>query len=246
MQRPPAILSVETATLGGSVCIARGDKVLASRAGDSQISHSNSLLKDINESLDQAEVSLDDISLFACASGPGSFTGLRIGLATIKGLATTLERPCVGIPTLHAIAHAAGPSSATISLLQAGRGEVFAQMLSVSPQGLVEELDKPQHLSPQKLLDRYGSVPILTWAGPAARKNGSLLEGHAKEKGISFSTSPAQGAVGWVLVPEDWDLAAHVASLALQRFERGEVVSPESLRAIYVRPSDAELMHPCQ
>ncbi|MCM3904029.1 MAG: tRNA (adenosine(37)-N6)-threonylcarbamoyltransferase complex dimerization subunit type 1 TsaB, partial [Pyrinomonadaceae bacterium] len=131
MSTTPVILSIDTATLAGSVCLMRGTTLLATRVGDPAVSHSNSLLKDINNSLGEAEVSLSDVNLIAAASGPGSFTGLRIGLATVKALAATLQTPCVGIPTLNAVAHAAGPAAASVALLPAGRGELFSQLFSV-------------------------------------------------------------------------------------------------------------------
>src|SRR5215213_11858472 len=106
----PLILSVETATLSGSVALSRGAHILAAFAGDSGVSHSNTLLHDIDKLLHQAQVELSEIDLFAVANGPGSFTGLRIGIATIKGLAATLGGPCAGVPTLHAVALAAGES----------------------------------------------------------------------------------------------------------------------------------------
>src|SRR6266542_6274924 len=105
-ERGPFILGIETATIGGSVSIAQGHKVLATKLGDPEISHSNNLLSDIKEILEQTNLQLAQISLFAGTSGPGSFTGLRIGLATVKGLAAMLHRPCVGISPLQAIAHA--------------------------------------------------------------------------------------------------------------------------------------------
>ena len=117
----PLILSIETATMGGSVCLSAGDTVLAAVAGDPKLSHSNTLLSDINKCLREAGVAVQDVELFATTSGPGSFTGLRIGLATIKALAATLNRPCVGVPTLQVIAHTAGVSNATVALLPAGR-----------------------------------------------------------------------------------------------------------------------------
>src|SRR5215217_6543101 len=113
----PLILSVETATLSGSVALSRGEHLLAAFAGDSGVSHSNTLLNDIDKLLSEARVDLPDIDLFAVATGPGSFTGLRIGIATVKGLAATLERPCAGIPTLQAVALAAGESLRSIALL---------------------------------------------------------------------------------------------------------------------------------
>jgi tRNA threonylcarbamoyladenosine biosynthesis protein TsaB len=151
MSDAPLVLSLETATLGGSVAIARGNSVLAWGSGDPETSHSNTLLSDLNEALARAEVSLEEIDLLAAASGPGSFTGLRIGLATIKGLAATLGKPCAGVPTLYAIARAAGPSPATVALLPAGRGELFAQHFFVSDSGSVTALDEPAHLTPQRM-----------------------------------------------------------------------------------------------
>jgi len=140
----------------------------------------------------QADVELRSVDLFACASGPGSFTGLRIGLATVKALAATLGLPCVGIPTLHAIAHAAGPSSGTVGLLPAGRGEVFAQLLSVSLEGAVTELDIPAHLSPQKMLDKYGAIENLSWAGPAAEIHRDLIGNYGEKRRHGWSLAPGE------------------------------------------------------
>jgi tRNA threonylcarbamoyladenosine biosynthesis protein TsaB len=246
----PLILSLETATPGGSVFLGRGDKQLATRTGNPEVSHSNSLLSDINECLKQAGLMLKDVDLFACASGPGSFTGLRIGIATLKALAATLERSCVGIPTLEAVAHAAGPSHRTVALLPAGRGEVFAQMFSVSDDDVVTELDSAAHLSPQRLLEKYGRLRKLTWAGSGAHLQRELLQSYAQQHGIAFTESPDEGISstqpGWNLAAQDANLAKHVAALALQVFRRGELQSADSLTAIYVRPSDAELKEQCR
>jgi tRNA threonylcarbamoyladenosine biosynthesis protein TsaB len=254
MSDTPIILSLETATLGGSVFLGRGKQQLAARSGDPQVSHSNSLLADINESLEEAGISLEDVQLFACASGPGSFTGLRIGIATLKALAATLERPCVGVPTLQAVAHAAGPSSATVALLPAGRGETFAQMFSVSGDGRALEVDKAAHLSPQRLMERYGAESQLIWAGSGAHLQRDFLSGYAQQQGIVF-IDPSQGSVTatdgpgqslWHLVAKEKNLAKHVAALAVESFQRGQLQSPHFLSAIYVRPSDAELKEQCR
>lgn len=239
----PLILSIETATLGGGVCISEGDSVRALVAGDSTLSHSNTLLSDINQCLEEANATIHDVQLFAATSGPGSFTGLRIGLATIKALAATLDRPCVGIPTLQVIAHTAGISDATVSLLPAGRGEVFVQLLSVA--GGVTELDLPGHLPPTLAIERYGSLPALKWVGPGAVVHRELLESSARERGFAFSVaevnhSETTGA-GWLLVSGEVNLARHVAAIAWQRFQTRDVEQAENLTAIYVRPSDAEL-----
>lgn len=248
MDDNPLILSLETATLSGSVWLGRGDLQLAARKGDAAISQSNTLLRDIDGCLREATVTLDQVDLFACASGPGSFTGLRIGISTLKALAATLNRPCIGIPTLHAVAHSAGASTATVALLPAGRGEVFVQMFSVSEvsgETTVHALDAPAHLSPDKLIERYGAVPILRWAGSGANLHGEKIERAAHERGIGFRSREQRlegETSGWELVNEDTNLAKHVAALARQAYKNGTGAQrPEDLRAIYVRPSDAEL-----
>src|SRR6185295_8377447 len=247
----PVILSLETATMSGSVWLGYGTTELATQIGKPDVSQSATLLKDISDCLDSAGVKLAEVDVFACASGPGSFTGLRIGIATLKALAASLSRPCVGIPTLQAVAHAGGSSPATVALLPAGRGEVFAQMFSVSREGVVTELDSAAHLSPSALVARYGEVNNLKWAGSAAHSHRDLLESYALEHGISFfedlieeMITEHEGGI-WGLTALESNLSKHVAALALQLFQSGALQSPHSLRAIYVRPSDAELNQKC-
>jgi len=248
----PVILSLETATMGGSVWLGFGDVELATRIGEPKVSQSATLLNDISDSLAEAGVKLAEVDLFACASGPGSFTGLRIGIATLKALAASLNRSCVGIPTLHAVAHAGGPSTATVALLPAGRGEVFAQLLAVSAARVVTELDSPAHLSPTMLLAKYGGIKNLKWAGNGAHVQRELLKQYAREQNIYFfeeliaEKKKEPGGGVWELAAPELNLAKHVAALALQLFKSTAIQSPHSLKAIYVRPSDAELNQKCR
>ena len=221
----PLILSVETATLAGSVSLASGERIVAGFAGDASVSHSNTLLSDIDKVLGDARVELSEVELFAVASGPGSFTGLRIGIATVKGLAATLNCPCVGIPTLHAVAHSAGASEKTVALLPAGRGEVFAQLFSVTNEGVVTALDEASHIAPQRLFEKYGSLKDVLWCGEGAIVHKALVEERP----------------GWRIAAPTVNLAEHVSTLALQRFRNQQLEHPDALQAIYVRPSDAEL-----
>lgn len=239
----PLILSIETATLGGGVCVSEGDRVLAMVAGDPALSHSNTLLSDINQCLQAADATIQGVQLFAATSGPGSFTGLRIGLATIKALAATLNRPCVGVPTLQVIAHTGGVSDGTVSLLPAGRGEVFVQSFSVASS--VTKLDEASHLPPALAIERYDSSPSLKWVGPGAAIHRDSIEARARERGFAFRVAEVNDSQtdghGWLLVSGEVNLAKHVAAIAWQRFQAGELEQAESLTAIYVRPSDAEL-----
>ena len=219
----PLVLSIETCTLAGSLALSRGDALLGASRSDAETSHSNTLLREIDRLLSTTQTQLRDVDLFAVAVGPGSFTGLRIGVATVKALAATLNKPTVGISTLEAIALAAGKSDATVALLPAGRGEVFVQMFSVDEKKLVTALDGPAHLTPERMLERYQSKGDLLWAGPGALAQQEVIE------------------EGWNLAPQCENLAIYCGELALQKYRIGQVEQAHELRAIYVRPSDAEL-----
>jgi tRNA threonylcarbamoyladenosine biosynthesis protein TsaB len=246
--KTPLILSIETATRAGSVAVTRGETQLSVQTGVASVSHASHLLNYIRDALEEAGVTLHDVDVFAAASGPGSFTGLRIGLATVKAFAATLMRPCVGVPTLYAVAHAAGESKRTLALLPAGRGEVFVQLLAVNSDGDVQPLDVPANLSPIKLLEKFRTEPSLKWTGEGAHLHADAIRAQALAEGILLRDESQNGHSEqsinerlWTLAPAAPMLALDVASLALLRVHAGGAVPPEQLQAIYVRPSDAEL-----
>ncbi len=237
--KEPLILAIETATRAGSVALAGGCTILASTSGDASASHSTNLIESIDSVLKSAGIELSEIDLFAAAIGPGSFTGLRIGLATTKSLAMCMGRNCAGVSTLVAIAHAAGTSSRTLSLLPAGRGELFAQLFSVDD-GQVRELDAAAHLTPLAILEAYGGARELRWAGEGAHLQAETLRGWARSHEMPFVDSEPFGT-GWSLAPPITELASSIASLALDMYRKGNTVTPDDLRAVYVRASDAEI-----
>ena len=244
----PLILSFETATRAGSVALTRGSQLLALRTGEAQTSHSTKLLQNIEELLAESGAALPDVELFAAASGPGSFTGLRIGLATVKAFAATLKRPCVGISTLYAVAHAAGFSERTLSMIPAGRGEVFAQLLSVDEAGMVLPLSEAVHQQPLKLLESVINFGRLKLAGEGAQQHEPLIKARAERASILLLKETATHEEVstdderlWLLASPADALAADIATLAYLSYRGGEAVGPEELKAIYVRPSDAEL-----
>lgn len=250
IEEEPLILCIETATRAGSIALLRGSRLLSKRTGDAARSHSTDLLQLIRESLEEGGASLQEVDLFAVALGPGSFTGLRIGIATVKSLASTLERRTVGVPTLEAVALSAGRRARVEALLPAGRGELFAQGLSVGEEQQVAALDEPAHIAPARLLERLRSERSLVWAGEGAFAQREAIRAVAESEGIPFfvegeSEDKAQRE-GWVLSVPVENLAWYAGLLAHRRFLTGETSRPEELRAIYVRPSDAELKEKCR
>jgi tRNA threonylcarbamoyladenosine biosynthesis protein TsaB len=140
----PLCLALETATATASVALLRGEEVLATRRSSDGQHHSETLLPMVDALLASGAFRLDDVELFAVSIGPGAFTSLRIGLATLKGLAFGSDRPTVAVSTLAALAltaHRGFPETAggvVIPLLDARRGEVYAAGFSSS--GLAGDL----------------------------------------------------------------------------------------------------------
>ena len=239
-QDAPVILAIETATRAGSVGVSRGDHVLACATGEASSSHSTDLIENIDRVLRAAGLQLRDVDLFAAATGPGSFTGLRIGLATVKSLAVAINKKCLGVSTLAAVALAAGESERTVALLPAGRGEIFAQMFSITGND-VSALDQAMHISPSALLAKYGSCNPIIWAGEGAHAQLEVLREGAERRTIPFSMAADVNSSGWSVAPKNENIAESIARLAAREYYAGRTVDPEDLRADYVRPSDAEM-----
>ncbi len=223
--RAPLILAVETSTRAGSVSLILGEEVLGAALGDASSSHSTDLIENIQSVLREGNARLLDIDLFAVTVGPGSFTGLRIGLATVKAFAVCVQKPCAPVSTLAAIAHGAGDSELTVSILPAGRGEVYAQAFSVHRE-IVDVLDDAAHVKPGDLVERYRKARAITLAGEGAHQHFQTIR---------------EGDLGWRLAPQPEHLANSVAVLALAAYRRDDLVSAGALVANYVRASDAEI-----
>lgn len=225
----------------------RGGSVLSESSEGLREGGSANLLADIDRVLGSAGVKLGEVELYAAAVGPGSFTGLRAGLATLKGLALTTGKPAVGVRTLHALAYCARPAPRVVALIPAGRGEVFAQLLSVSDEGVVTELENPTHLPPARLLERMAGLGGgLKWTGGGALKFLELIRERATAAGIDFAEREGAGAAeggGWVYTPAADALAKSVGEMA--QAARAKGAGAEGLVAVYVRPSDAELKGLC-
>jgi tRNA threonylcarbamoyladenosine biosynthesis protein TsaB len=237
-------LGVDTSTEKRSVALVRGGRLLAEGGSELREGGSASLLSDVERALASASLKLGDVGLFAAAVGPGSFTGLRSGLATVKGLALVLAKPVVGVPTLHAIAYGARPAERVVALIPAGRGEVFAQLLGVDERGRVTEHEPPAHMPPALLVERVARLGAgVKWAGGGAFKFEELIRRGAEAAGLEFAAAPdAAPADGvWQLARAEEALARSVVEIALAVGGGGVGTSAGDLSAIYVRPSDAEL-----
>lgn len=126
------ILAFESSARPASVALLRDGELLSQYSQCSQLTHSRTLLPMAEDMLKNTELSLDDVDLFAVAHGPGSFTGVRIGVSTVKGLAWAADKPCVGVSTLEAMAwHGAAVGGLICPVMDARRSQVYNALLEI-------------------------------------------------------------------------------------------------------------------
>ena len=222
------ILALDTTTRGGSVAVADGDRIVALLPGDESRTHGERLPGEMARALEQAGVTRERIDLLAVATGPGAFTGLRIGLAAMQGLAMTLNKPVVGISALDALAEqiATADVDLLVPWMDAQRGDVFATLIDRRTGAAIET---PAAASPGALLD--------AWSTHLAGRR-AIFIGDASARDAALINQAGGGA--WqTRIPAP--LATQIAQLGLRRAELGHAGPPHALEPIYVRRPDAEI-----
>ncbi len=238
----PLILAVDTTSERGSVALHRGAELVAVLGSWRPGTHSQVLHEDVDFLLRRAGIALPQVSLLAVAIGPGSFTGVRVGIAAIKGFAHALAKPVIGIGALEALAYSAGVSGTICACRDALRGEVYAQLFRFTVGGELQALSEPHVVRPEHLVASLEeeSLIFVCDAGAPLRE---ALEEAARQKGrplIRLTHAPREGR-GWWLLPLRPFLAPAVAALAARRFPEGLDPEGATLDALYVRPADAEV-----
>jgi len=222
-------LSLDTTTPGGSCAVARDGVIIHELRGDRDRPHDARLPGDLMALLADTRLGLRDIELYAVATGPGSFTGLRIGIATMQGLAFAAEKPLIGVSGFDALARTArvGRASATAqrgpavaTWVDAWRGEVFAARY----EGDVE-VEPPSVEKPDAVLARI-AAPTL-FVGDAVPIYGDVILRACGDRAL-FAEPPAP------------PLAGTIAQLATEQARTGYRPAPDDIRPLYIRRPDAE------
>lgn len=221
------ILSIETATGCGSVALSRGTRLLAEATAQPEVTHSRRLLGTVSWLMQAAAVTWSELDAIGVSLGPGSFTGLRIGLAAAKGLAMAADIPLVGVDTLDALALAcAGVRGRICPVLDARKQEVYAAMYQVCGQeGYPVRLSEDKALAPEALVASIDRPTVL--AGPAVAVYADV-----------FSANDFVQLLPTELV---YPRALYVGLLAEQKIRNSEVVSSATLQPKYVRAPEAEI-----
>ncbi|PKM86108.1 MAG: tRNA (adenosine(37)-N6)-threonylcarbamoyltransferase complex dimerization subunit type 1 TsaB [Firmicutes bacterium HGW-Firmicutes-12] len=223
------VLGIESSTPVASVAVVSNEGLKGEITLNIGLTHSEQLLPLIDDLFKQCRISMDEICGIAVAGGPGSFTGLRIGMATAKGLAQGLNIPLVSIPTLQALAFTHMSKSGLISpVMNARKKEVYAALFRCS-EGKIEQMMPDCAISPQKwadVLHKYNEPVLLTGDGVIAYKDDwqSLLGQQV------------------ILLPSILSLnsALTVAWLGQEKLMAGNVDNLYESKPIYIRMSEAE------
>jgi tRNA threonylcarbamoyladenosine biosynthesis protein TsaB len=216
------ILSIETSTRPGSVALLRGGELLAQKTGDEKSSHSAQLLSDIKELLHHRQINLKQIELLAAAVGPGSFTGLRIGLATAKALAKALKIPLAGVSTLEAASQSYGNIGTNSVILPAGRSEFFVQSFKTNESGEKRSVSDVEIYTIENLIEKAKQSEMECLI--ANEEILSQIKKVSQNKNVIFQPMPKA-------------LAVSVGLIALTAFSQ-ENLHKYPAQPIYVRGAD--------
>lgn len=222
------ILALETSAKSVSCAVVKDGAPLASAYQCTGLTHSRTLLPMVDAMLKNADLTLDDINAIAIAAGPGSFTGLRIGIAAVKGLAWAADKPCLGVSTLEAMAqNAAHIDGLIVGAMDARRSQVYNAVFEAKG-GELTRLTPDRAISLEELCAQLqGKQQPITVLGDG----GVLCYRYLEEHGVKCSLAPSmllyQSAVGVGLAAE-------------RAYARGEAVSAQELLPVYLRPAQAE------
>jgi tRNA threonylcarbamoyladenosine biosynthesis protein TsaB len=222
------ILGIDTSTGCGSVGLIDGDETLCEHLPNVPVTHSERLLSSIEYVLKASGCSVRDLDGWAISLGPGSFTGLRIGVSTIKGLAFATQKPVAGVPTLDALASQISSTPYLICpILDARKGELYASFYRYEEGEVLKRISDYQAVGPELLAKKIERKTI--FIGSGVKTSGDYLRNTLP----SFS----------VLAPDPLNLlrGSTVARLGLELLRREEYLNLTSFAPIYVRPSEAEI-----
>lgn len=218
------ILALETSARSASCAVVENGAVLASAYQCTGLTHSRTLLPMVEDLLRNAEQKLADFDAIAIAAGPGSFTGLRIGIAAVKGLAWAADKPCIGVSTLEAMAqNLAHLNGLVIGAMDARRNQVYNAIFEAK-NGALKRLCEDRAIGLDALCEEVRNDPRPKFV---LGDGGKLCRTYLMERGVDCTLAPEallyQNAIGVGLA------AGHV-----------EAVSAQELTPVYLRPAQAD------
>lgn len=218
-------LAIDTATNSGGVAVSRNSEVIGKLMVKTPLQYSDRIIYYIDFLLEQLSIGIEDVGCYVVAHGPGSFTGLRIGLATTKALCQGRECPGVGVSTLEALAYRfRGAAERVAPMIDARRQQVYGGVYECRD-GQVKGVQPVTVLPPAAWLKQLPEEPCLFVGDGAQMYHQTILALRPKDR----------------FLRTDNCILNELCELGYWSYVRGETVRAESIQAHYVRPSDAEM-----
>ena len=219
------ICSVDSSATPASVCLFEDDKIIAEYYLNTGFTHSQTLMAMLESVLKISGKRADDIDLYAVNSGPGSFTGVRIGVSAVKGMAYAQDKPCVEVSTLESMAYNFLDSHTIVcACMDARRKQVYHGLFRVDGDR-IERLCEDKAIAIEELLSGLPNGEEIILVGDGAE----LVYQSAEEPAVKLAPPNLR-----------YQRASSVALAAVETYNRGEVVSPAALMPRYLRLSQAE------
>ena len=221
-------LAFDTSSKTVAVALMRDDVILYDVIINVDLNHSEILLSAIGQACLQTRIKISGIDLIACTIGPGSFTGLRIGVSTLKGLMMATGKPAVGISSLAALALNAGKSSKIIcSAMDAGRGQVYIAFYRYNENCLLDQIGTDKAVDPREII--HNPEQEMIFVGDGAIKYAGIIS-NTKTKKINIASAAQQ-----------YIRASSVGILGREKYNRNELLNAETFGPVYLRSADARV-----
>jgi tRNA threonylcarbamoyladenosine biosynthesis protein TsaB len=222
------ILGIDTSTRCGSVGLTDGTEVISEYLLNIPVTHSERLLEAVDLVLKGADCLMQEIDGWAISLGPGSFTGLRIGVSTVKGLAFATQKPVAGVSSLDALASQISHTPYLICpILDARKGEVYTAFYRYDEASLLKKCSDYQAIRPEDLAKKIKEKTI--FVGDGVKTYGDYL----KNSLSSFALFPTPAL--------HLSHGSTVARLGSELLRKGDPLDINAFTPIYIRPSEAEL-----
>jgi len=222
------VLGIDTSTSCGSVGLIDDESIISEYLLNIPVTHSERLLGAIGLILKEARFAIGDLDGWALSLGPGSFTGLRIGVSTVKGLALASQKPVVGVSTLDVLAYQISPTPYHICpILDARKGEVYTASYLYGEGNDLKRESVYQAIKPEELIRKIQERTI--FVGDGVRTYGDYLRNSLSSLAV-FAPNQLNAPHG-----------SGVAKLGLELLRKGEHLDLATFAPLYVRPSEAEI-----
>lgn len=219
------ILAVDTSTMMSSISILDGDKIIGDMSINQEQTHSEKLVVLIKRLLDDLKITLKDIDLFAISKGPGSFTGLRIGMTTLKAMAQALDKDIIGVSTLEAMAFSILNNENILSIIDARGSRYFAGFYRNKNNNLEKEFERI--IENEELFEFVKKLDNVVIVGDAIEK---LPDEIKKLENVILSPASLNNSI-----------TRNICVIAKNRYEQGLIDNYLDLEPNYLRKSQAEI-----